>query len=71
MTSVGHHVILAHAYTVKLYREEFKDKQGGQIGITLNGDWAMPYDDSPQSECFIRYCIRHGDEIALASRTPG
>ena len=50
MTSVGHHVILAHAYTVKLYREEFKDKQGGQIGITLNGDWAMPYDDSPQSE---------------------
>ncbi|KAK7682745.1 Beta-glucosidase 1B [Cerrena zonata] len=43
----GHSVILSHAYTVKLYREEFKEKQGGQIGITLNGDWAMPYDDSP------------------------
>ncbi|KAI0073536.1 beta-glucosidase 1B [Panus rudis PR-1116 ss-1] len=46
---VGHSVILAHAYAVKLYREEFKAKQGGQIGITLNGDWAMPYDDSPEN----------------------
>jgi beta-glucosidase/6-phospho-beta-glucosidase/beta-galactosidase len=50
LNSVGHSVILSHAYAVKLYREEFKQKQGGQIGITLNGDWAMPYDDSPQSE---------------------
>jgi beta-glucosidase len=47
---VGHSVILAHAYTTKLYREEFKADQGGVIGITLNGDWAMPYDDSPESK---------------------
>ncbi|KAJ6601188.1 beta-glucosidase [Mycena vulgaris] len=46
---VGHSVILAHAHAVKLYREEFKSKQGGQIGITLNGDWQMPYDDSPEN----------------------
>lgn len=46
---VGHNVILSHAYAVRLYREEFKAVQGGQIGITLNGDWAMPYDDSPQN----------------------
>ncbi|THH21387.1 hypothetical protein EW146_g134 [Bondarzewia mesenterica] len=44
---VGHHVILSHAHAVKVYREEFKARQGGQIGITLNGDWAVPYDDSP------------------------
>ncbi|KAL4244934.1 Beta-glucosidase 1B [Abortiporus biennis] len=44
---VGHSVILSHANAVKLYREEFKEKQGGQIGVTLNGDWALPYDDSP------------------------
>lgn len=43
-------MILSHAYAVKVYREEFKAKQGGQIGITLNGDWAMPYDDSPESK---------------------
>lgn len=46
---VGHNVILSHAHAVKVYREEFKHKQGGQIGITLNGDWAMPYDDSPEN----------------------
>lgn len=46
---VGHNVILAHAYASKLYREEFKQAQGGQIGITLNGDWALPYDDSPEN----------------------
>ncbi|TFY61258.1 hypothetical protein EVG20_g7129 [Dentipellis fragilis] len=45
----GHHVILAHAYASKAYREEFKQAQGGTIGITLNGDWAMPYDDSPRN----------------------
>ncbi|KAJ7201376.1 beta-glucosidase, partial [Mycena pura] len=46
---VGHNAILSHAHAVKVYREEFKHKQGGQIGITLNGDWAMPYDDSPEN----------------------
>ena len=49
INSVGHNVILSHANAVKLYREEFKETQGGQIGITLNGDWAMPYDGSPKS----------------------
>ncbi|KAI0657621.1 beta-glucosidase 1B [Cubamyces menziesii] len=46
---VGHNVILSHAYAVKLYREQFKAAQGGTIGITLNGDWALPYDDSPEN----------------------
>lgn len=46
---VGHNVILSHAHAVRLYREKFKAAHGGQIGITLNGDWAMPYDDSPQN----------------------
>lgn len=47
--SVGHNVILSHAHAVKVYRDEFKPTQGGQIGITLNGDWQMPYDDNPES----------------------
>ncbi|KAF9531231.1 glycoside hydrolase family 1 protein [Crepidotus variabilis] len=46
---VGHHIILAHAHAVKVYREQFKPTQKGQIGITLNGDWAMPYDDTPEN----------------------
>lgn len=48
--SVAHHVILSHALAVQLYRNEFKSSQGGIIGITLNGDMAIPYDDSPESE---------------------
>ncbi|KAI0725480.1 beta-glucosidase [Fomitopsis betulina] len=46
---VGHSVILAHAYASKLYREQFKQVHGGQIGVTLNGDWSIPYDDSPEN----------------------
>ncbi|KAJ3544061.1 hypothetical protein NM688_g5783 [Phlebia brevispora] len=46
---VSHNLILAHAYAVKLYREEYKVKQGGQIGITLDAHWLVPYDDSPQN----------------------
>ena len=34
----GHHILLAHAAAVKIYREEFKPQNGGEIGITLSGD---------------------------------
>jgi beta-glucosidase len=34
---VGHNLLLAHGTAVKIYREEFKSKDGGEIGITLNG----------------------------------
>lgn len=53
--SVGHSVILSHANAVKVYREEFKEQQKGVIGITLNGDWALPYDDQPHSACFLTF----------------
>ncbi|KAI0711358.1 beta-glucosidase 1A [Earliella scabrosa] len=46
---VAHNLILAHAYAVKLYREEFKSTQGGQIGITLDCHWQQPWDDSPEN----------------------
>ncbi|KAF7307460.1 Glycoside hydrolase family 1 protein [Mycena indigotica] len=46
---VGRNIILAHAHATKVYREQYKTIQGGQIGITLNGDWQMPYDDTPEN----------------------
>ncbi|CAL1708994.1 unnamed protein product [Somion occarium] len=46
---VAHNLLLAHAYAVKAYREEFKPAQGGQIGITLDCQWTIPYDDSPET----------------------
>jgi len=49
---VAHNLILAHAYAVKLYREEFKQPQGGFIGITLDCVWYMPYDqDDRMADC--------------------
>ncbi len=55
--SVGHSLILAHAHAVKLYRENYKEKQNGQIGITLDSHWLMPYDDKPESEQCIYICF--------------
>lgn len=41
---VGHNFLLAHGRAVRAYRNEFKAKNGGQIGITLNGDATYPWD---------------------------
>lgn len=42
----AHHMILAHARAVQRYRAEFRNKQHGQIGITLNMDWKEPLSES-------------------------
>ena len=34
---VGQNLLIAHGSAVKIYREEFKQRDGGEIGITLNG----------------------------------
>ena len=45
---VAHNIILAHSYASKLYREEFRQAQGGTLGITLDASWYMPYNaDDP------------------------
>ncbi|KAI2626468.1 glycoside hydrolase family 1 protein [Hypoxylon sp. NC1633] len=41
---VGHNLLVAHGRAVKVYREEFKPTDKGQIGITLNGDYTYPWD---------------------------
>ncbi|KAF3354024.1 Histone-lysine N-methyltransferase set-9 [Verticillium dahliae VDG1] len=41
---VGHNLLVAHGRAVKVYREEFKPTDQGQIGITLNGDATYPWD---------------------------
>lgn len=38
---VAHNLLLAHAHTVQLFKNEFNN---GSIGITLNCDWAEPKD---------------------------
>jgi beta-glucosidase len=43
----GHHLLLAHAKAVQVYRQEFQARQKGQIGITNNCDWREPLTDTP------------------------
>ncbi|RCV12447.1 hypothetical protein SETIT_2G270500v2 [Setaria italica] len=38
----AHHLLLAHASAVSLYRNKYQPIQGGQIGITLLGWWHEP-----------------------------
>ncbi|QSS65298.1 hypothetical protein I7I51_06140 [Histoplasma capsulatum] len=40
---VGHNLLVAHGVAVNIYREEFKTIDGGEIGITLNGEFDFFY----------------------------
>jgi len=42
----AHHMVLAHARTVRMYRTRFAS-QSGQIGITVNMDWKEPWSSAP------------------------
>ncbi|KAI9753957.1 MAG: hypothetical protein M4579_004917, partial [Chaenotheca gracillima] len=52
----GHTLLIAHGAAVKIYREEFKARDGGEIGITLNGDWTEPWD--PNDPADVEACTR-------------
>ncbi|KAK2746478.1 hypothetical protein FQN57_003104 [Myotisia sp. PD_48] len=45
---VGKTLIMCHARAAALYNKQFKQKQSGQIGASLNGDYYEPWD--PDSE---------------------
>ncbi|CAI7801730.1 unnamed protein product [Closterium sp. NIES-53] len=52
---VVHHMLLAHAAAVDCYRREFQPQQGGQIGISVDSEWAEPFS-------------QHPDDVAAADR---
>jgi beta-glucosidase/6-phospho-beta-glucosidase/beta-galactosidase len=41
----GHHLLLAHAAAVNVYRRAFAPAQRGAIGVTLNANWNEPARD--------------------------
>ncbi|XP_058073488.1 beta-glucosidase 12-like isoform X2 [Magnolia sinica] len=43
---VGHHLLLAHAAVVKLYKDKYQVSQRGKIGITLISHWMVPFSAS-------------------------
>lgn len=38
----AHCLLVAHGKAAKVYHDEFKASQGGEVGITLNCDWRVP-----------------------------
>ncbi|KAI3455921.1 hypothetical protein Pfo_012584 [Paulownia fortunei] len=40
---VTHNQLLAHAASVKLYKNKYQEVQKGKIGITVNSFWFVPY----------------------------
>ncbi|KAL0832750.1 hypothetical protein ABMA28_000925 [Loxostege sticticalis] len=45
-----HYILLAHAKAYRLYDKEFRPKQHGQLGITLDAFWAEPKNASSQED---------------------
>ncbi|KAK6139734.1 hypothetical protein DH2020_026527 [Rehmannia glutinosa] len=45
---VAHHLILAHARAVDIYRRKYQAVQGGKIGVTNMTTWFDPYSDKPE-----------------------
>jgi len=42
----AHHALLAHAEAYHLYRDQFYDEQGGEVGICVNSNFAYPWDET-------------------------
>ncbi|KAI3888000.1 hypothetical protein MKW92_021362 [Papaver armeniacum] len=47
---VGHHLLLAHATAVSIYKKKFKAQQGGEIGIAVDCEWAVPFSDKMEDK---------------------
>ncbi|KAM1736950.1 hypothetical protein ACFX12_015243 [Malus domestica] len=46
----AHHIILAHATAVKLYKERYQVEQNGEIGIVLATKYFKPYSNSQEDQ---------------------
>ncbi|CAM0914167.1 unnamed protein product [Alopecurus aequalis] len=51
---VGHHLLIAHAEAVSLYRAKYQPTQKGQIGITQVSHWFVPYSNSTEDKHAVK-----------------
>ncbi|KAG8064808.1 hypothetical protein GUJ93_ZPchr0004g38164 [Zizania palustris] len=52
-----HHQLLAHAKTVRLYKEKYQGLQKGKIGITLVSHWFVPFSRSKSNDDAARRAL--------------
>ncbi|PAN38664.1 hypothetical protein PAHAL_7G187900 [Panicum hallii] len=55
--TVCHHQLLAHAETVRLYKEKYQAVQGGKIGISLVSLWFLPLSPSKSNNNAVRRAL--------------
>lgn len=59
---MGKALIMSHTRAVVAYNQEYREKQKGIIGISLNGDYYEPWDksdvkDAEAAECRMEFHI--------------
>ncbi|KAJ8747960.1 hypothetical protein K2173_007847 [Erythroxylum novogranatense] len=47
---VNHNILLSHAAVAKLYKEKYQADQGGEIGLTVVGEYYEPYSEAPEDK---------------------
>ncbi|CAH2070760.1 unnamed protein product, partial [Iphiclides podalirius] len=56
----GRNMLLAHAKAYRIYDEEFRPSQGGEVGIVLSLDWPIAETDSEDDQNAVKDYIAFG-----------
>uniref|UniRef100_A0ACD5XC65 Uncharacterized protein n=1 Tax=Avena sativa TaxID=4498 RepID=A0ACD5XC65_AVESA len=54
---VTHNIILSHATAVEIYREKYKSKHNGVIGIVVSTIWFEPFRDVPEDRLAVERAL--------------